>query len=488
MTDPARPLAEGFATPAREPWLAAVRASLKGAPIEGLTHHTAEDLAIAPLYGPLAQSTRAAPQGRSMPGAAWDVRAHVAHPDPVQASARILDALAGGSSSILLTVDPSARTGCAIASAEDLARTLDGVVLEAATVALDAGFLGAVAAGWLAGAAKGSPAAKLAFHLDPLGAFAKAGASPGPIQTHIDHAARTAAALAPVHPQASLFLASGRAVHEAGGSAAQELGVIAASALAYARALTAAGLDMPRAFAAVALGVPVDGEHLQSIAKLRAARDIWARITAACGVQPPARIEARSSRRMLTAIDPWTNLIRLTAAGFAGGAGGADALVLAPFTDALGDPTPLAERLARNTQLILIEESHLGAVGDPAAGSWFIEDLTSELARAGWDMFRAIEAQGGMARALESGFIAANVEGVRMARAEALADGAAPVLGVSVFTDPDQAPVELDRVDRAAFARPAPDTRLPGPDSHCPALTPVRTAETAEQVALDLEA
>ncbi len=125
---------------------------------------------------------------------------------------------------------------------------------------------------------------------------------------------------------------------------------------------------------------------------------------------------------------------------------------------------------------------------DPAAGSWFIEDLTSELARAGWDMFRAIEAQGGVARALESGFIATNVEGVRMARAEALADGAAPVLGVSVFPDPGQAPLELDRVDRAAFARPAPDTRQPGPDNHCPVLAPVRMSETAELVALDLEA
>ena len=160
--------------------------------------------------------------------------------------------------------------------------------------------------------------------------------------------------------------------------------------------------------------------------------------------------------------------------------------MLALFTDALDGSSPLADRLARNIQLILIEESHVGAVGDPAAGSWFIEDLTSELAREGWGVFRAIEAQGGAARALEQGFIAGSVEGVRLARAAAVADGSAQILGVTLYPDPDPSPVELDHADPAAFARTAPDVRLPGADSHCQALVPVRTAEVAEQVALDV--
>ena len=268
-----RALTEGFAAPAREQWLAAVRAALKGAAIEDLTHHTVEDLAIAPLYGPEPDSARRSPQRNARPDGAWDVRAVVAHPDPAEANRRILDALAGGASSILLRIDPSARAGCAAASAQDLARVLDGVVLEAATAALDAGFLGPEAAHWLADAARGSPGAKLALHLDPLTAFAQAGQSPGPIDAHISHAARIAAKLAAVHPRAGLFLATGAAAHEAGGSAAQELGLMAASAIAYAKALTAAGLPMGQALAGVTLGVCVDGEHLQSIAKLRAARE-----------------------------------------------------------------------------------------------------------------------------------------------------------------------------------------------------------------------
>ena len=479
-------LTEGFAAPAREQWLAAVRAALKGAAVADLTHHTVEDLAIAPLYGPEPHSARRSPQRSAAPDGAWDVRAVVVHPDPAEANRRILDALAGGAGSILLKIDPSGQAGCAIASGQDLSRALDGVMLEAATAALDAGFLGPEAARWLADAARGSPGAKLALHLDPLTAFAQAGQSPGPIDAHVAHAAEVAAEVGAAHPHAALFLATGAAVHEAGGSAAQELGFMAACAIAYAKALTAAGLPMAQALAGVTFGVCVDGEHLQSIAKLRAARDIWARIAGACGVDAPARIEARSSRRMLTALDPWTNLIRLTAAGFAAGAGGADAVVLAPFTDALDGSSPLADRLARNIQLILIEESHVGAVGDPAAGSWFIEDLTCELAREGWGVFRAIEAQGGAARALEQGFIAGSVEGVRLARAAAVADGSAPILGVTLYPDPDPSPVGLDRTDPAAFAKTGPDLRQHGADSHCQALVPVRTAEVAEQVALDI--
>ena len=136
MTGPPRPLAEGFATPTREQWLAAVRAGLRGAPIESLTHHTVEDLAIAPLYGPEPGAVRRAPQSRAAPAHGWDVRALVAHPDPAEANRRILDALAGGATSILLKVDPSAGAGCAIASAEDLAHALHGVVLEAAALSL----------------------------------------------------------------------------------------------------------------------------------------------------------------------------------------------------------------------------------------------------------------------------------------------------------------------------------------------------------------
>ncbi len=467
----------------REQWLARVRAVLKDAPFERLASRTVEDLLIQPLYGPGdGAAARAGPQHRRRPAEdamAWDVRVPVAHPDPARANDQVLESLAGGASSVLLSVHSGAAAG--------LGRALDGVMLEAATVALDAGFGGPEAAQGLSDLAKGSPSARLAFHLDPLSAFARSGASPGPIEGHIAAVARAGARLAKPHPAASLVLASGRTAHEAGGSAAQELGLMAASALAYAKALTAAGLPPGQAFAGIVLGLSADGEYLQTLAKLRAARDIWARMTRACRLQLPACIEVRSSRRMLSGFDSWTNLLRLTAAGFGAAAGGADAIVLDAFTDAIGPPGAQARRLARNLQLVLMEESHIGRVEDPAAGAWFIESMTRELARQGWRQFQAIEAQGGVVQALVSGAFATEVRAVHQARETAVAEGALPILGVTLFLDPEARPVEVDDEGRIAPGVGVNGPRLNGPDSRCPPLEPMRLAEAAELVMADLE-
>ena len=462
---------------AKERWLKAAERVLKGAPLSGLTCRTAEGLVIEPLYGPEAQPARRQPLTRAqIADPAWDIRARVDHADPATANACVLDALEGGATSILLSRP---------ASQEALAGALEGVVLDAAPAALDAGLLGPDAARWLSAVAKGAPAAALAFHMDPLTAFAEAGETLGPIEAHVERAARTAAELAPTFPKATLFLATGRAAHEAGGSAPQELGMMAAAGVAYAKALVGAGLPLRQAFEAIVLGVCVDGEILTSIAKLRAAREIWARITGACGAGTPVRIEARSSRRMLTALDPWTNLLRLTAAGVAGAAGGADAMVLGCFTDAIGPPDPRAGRLARNIQLILQQECGLGQVEDPAAGAWTFEALTEQLARESWQVFQAIEADGGLALALNAGRFAGEISKVSAVREAAIAAGVQDVLGVTLFPDPAPRPVEVGAI--AETAEPAPEPRQPGPDSHCMALRPIRIAETAEVIAEELE-
>jgi methylmalonyl-CoA mutase len=178
---------------------------------------------------------------------------------------------------------------------------------------------------------------------------------------------------------------------------------------------------------------------------------------------------------MLTRLDAWTNLLRLTAAGFAGAAGGADAVVLAPFTHVAGAPSALARRQARNTQLILMQESHLGRVQDPAAGAWFIEAVTDELAREGWAVFQAIERQGGLVKALTSGFVAANVDGARGALHAAAEHRG--VLGVTRFPNPDETPLPIEAVSaRSAAVEP----RLPGEDSRCRPLAPMRVAEPFE--------
>ena len=469
-------LAAAFPPTSAADWRALVVKTLGDTPFESLTRTTADGLVIAPLYTaddtPAPATFAPRPFDDERP---WDIRVSVAHPDPARANADALKDLEGGAASLVLRIDPTGQTGVAVGSADDLARALNGVFLELAPVGLDAGFLGPKAADWLGAVAKSSPTALLRFNLDPLSAFAEAGASPGPIEAHLVSAATVAARLAETYPQAQLFLASGRAVHEAGGGEADEVAFAAAAAVAYAKALVRAGLTVEDAFARITLGLAADTDYFLTIAKLRAARAVWARIAAASGASPQARIEARSSQRMLARQDAWTNMLRLTSAGFGAAVGGADAVILGAFSDAHGLATAFARRQSRNTQLVLMEEAHIGRVSDPAAGAGYVEAMTDQIARAAWAEFQAIEAKGGLAGALASGLIAAGVDKVRAARAAA---GQPKIVGVTAFPPAQDAPVEVETPARRAVDAPSP--RLPGPDGACPPLKPSRLAEPYE--------
>jgi len=467
-----QPLAAGFAPASEADWAALVQKTLKGESVESLTRRTIEGLPIQPLY------QQAAPAAFAPKTAAgWDIRTLVRNPTAVGANVEALQDLANGAVSTLIRIDPEGAEGVAVGSAEGLAQVLDGVLLDVAPVALDAGFLGARAADWLAAAAKGAPSAPLALHMDPLSAFARGGASPGPMEAHLIACAGVGARLAEPYPKATLFLASGRVAHEAGGGEALELAVAAAAALAYAKALTRAALPHGQAFERIVLGLALDADYFLTIAKLRAARVVWSKIAGACGVDWPAKIEARSSGRMLTRADAWNNMIRLTAAGLAGAAGGAGAVVLGTFTDALGAPTAFARRQARNTQLILMEEANLGRVADPAAGCAYLETLTDELARAAWDRFQAIEAAGGLIAALESGLVAREVEAARAELRTRIAQRQLKVLGVTDFAPTEERPAPVASFTPTQVSAPSP--RLPGPDSHCPPLEPIRLEDLA---------
>jgi methylmalonyl-CoA mutase len=459
-------VARQFPTPSRGEWEALARGALKGAPIESLTRIDHDGLLVPPLHSAeTAEPALFAPRTSDADGRAWDLRSLVEDDDPAAANALILAELQGGAASVLIA-------GAISADPEPLGRALNGVALELAPVGLDAGLDGPQAANALAVVAKGSPRARLMFHLDPLSDYAANGGSPRSIEDHIALAANTAARHAGAYPEASLFLAGGRVVHEAGGTIAQELGFAAAAALAYARAGQAAGLSLEQAVTGTVLGVAVDAEYLDALAKVRALRLIWRTLSRVLGVETPARIEARSSHRMLGVRDPWPNLLRLTAAGFAGAVGGADAVVLDGFTRARGRPDAFALRQARNTQLVLMEEAHLGRVDDPAAGSWFLDTRTRQLAQAGWAEFQRIEAEGGIVAALRAGAIQARVAEARARLEAGLVEGRVHRIGVTRFIDPAPASASVAGV----AAEPA---RPPSNDAIAP-LSPIRLGEVHE--------
>ncbi len=484
MTQSAHPLANGFPAASREDWLALVETVLKGQSFDKrLVKSTADDIAVQPLYTAENAAEAAGPLfGARDLDRPWELRSTISHPDPREANRQTLQELQNGAASVLIRVDPTGRNGVCAASKADLAIALDGVLLDLAPVALDAGFLGPQAADWLAELGKMAPNAPFAFHMDPLSVFAATGDCPGPIQSHVFLAAETGARWAGPYAKASFFLASGRVVHEAGGSEGQELAFALASALTYAKAMVRSGLSMSEAFSRIVLGLSVDETYFSSLAKVRAARLLWNKLSAACGVDVPANIECRSSSRMLSRLDPWVNLLRLTAAGFAAGVGGADAVTLAPFTEPLGRATDFARRQARNTQLVLMEEANLGRVGDPAAGAWYLETLTDNIARNAWFRFQAIEGLGGLIEALADGAFQKDIAEVRFRRSSDIATRRTGIIGVSEFPTLTGAPVELDTVDAAAFARPAPRINLPGPAAKCTALAPWRSSEAFERL------
>ncbi|HKN95618.1 MAG TPA: methylmalonyl-CoA mutase family protein, partial [Pseudonocardiaceae bacterium] len=237
-----------------------------------------------------------------------------------------------------------------------------------------------------------------------------------------------------------------------------ELGCSLAAAVAYLRALTDAGMDVDAAAGQLEFRYAIGADQFLGIAKLRAGRRLWARVTEVCGVRPDARAQrqhAVTAPAMLTRRDPWVNMLRTTVACFAAGVGGADAVTVAPFDSAIGRSNDFARRIARNTQSILLEESRLAGVIDPAGGSWYVETLTDQLAQCAWSVFTDLERAGGIVAALESGALADRLAQTRRVREANIATRADAITGVSEY--PNLAEPDVPR----APAVPEPTGGLP---------------------------
>jgi methylmalonyl-CoA mutase len=237
--------------------------------------------------------------------------------------------------------------------------------------------------------------------------------------------------------------------------------------------MEAARLPLEDAFRAIYFRLAADQDQLLTIVKFRSLRKLWARIEAACGLEPiSAFIAAETAWRMMTKRDPHGNIVRGTIATLAAALGGANAITVLPFTAAIGIPDDFARRIARNTQTILIEEANLHRVADPAAGSGAIEALTQALCEAAWGKFQEIENAGGAAAALETGLIQRAVAEVRTKREAGVARREESLVGTSDFSDLDEQAVAVagSPQPRQEFAdkqaEPLPRIRLAEPFEH----------------------
>ncbi|KMO77992.1 MAG: methylmalonyl-CoA mutase small subunit [Mycolicibacterium rufum] len=238
----------------------------------------------------------------------------------------------------------------------------------------------------------------------------------------------------------------GPTLHDLGANASWELGAAIGAGVAYLRALLDAGLPTATALRQISFRFAADDDQFMTIAKLRAARRLWARVAevAEAPEAGAATLHAATSLPMMAQRDPWVNMLRTTVAAFAAGVGGADTVLVHPFDVAIdggfpGTARSFARRIARNTQLLLLEESHLGQVLDPAGGSWFVEDLTSRLADAAWTNFQEIEGAGGFEAAREH--VRERIAEVAGRRAEDIAHRRTAITGVNEFPDLAEVPL-----------------------------------------------
>lgn len=419
------------------------------------------------------------------PGLPWEIRQEHAQPARAAACAQILEDLEGGVQSVLLRLDDAAQEGVAVGSdafaaarargglmvstVDDLDEVLDGVLLDLAPMALDAGAQ-ALAAGALLialarrrGIADGAIGGALRY--DPLGTLAAAGELDVSAEEALSRAGELAAEVAGSFPGITALAVDTRAYVDAGATPAQELAIAVATAIAYLRACDAAGLPPERAAAQIELTVGVGADQFLEIAKLRALRRLWSHVLGACGEAEAAgatRVYARTSSRGLAAVDPWTNMLRATTGAFAAAVGGADGITVTTFDAPLGQAGPLGRRLARNTQMILLEESGLRRVADPGGGSWYVESLTDDLARTAWERVQAIEAQGGIVAALRGGMLAEGIAASTHERTQDLATRRRRLTGVNTFPLLGDDRLTLEPGDREELVARELDARSAG--------------------------
>lgn len=458
-------LAAEFPHATESDWRKLVDGVLKGADFtRKLVGQTRDGIAIMPLEG---RRKDAAPIAGARGVAPWKSVARLDHPDAHEANTLVLEELKDGADSIALVFTGAASArgfGLPDNSPKTFEAALKGIHLDLISTRLECSpFTGrATAEAFASYCAKNRlPGATVTcdFGIATIAAMAATGRMPTTFAASMDSARAVIADLQAKGFAGPFLRADSRPFADAGASEAQELAATLSQVVAYLRALITKGMGAEEAASLISVTLSADDDQFLTIAKLRAYRLLHARVLEALGLSArPATIHVETGWRMLTRHDSYTNVLRNTIAAFAAGVAGADSLSVLPFTAALGLADSAARRLARNTSLILSEESNLHRVIDPAAGAGGIEALTDEIAVKAWKLFQQIELQKadgdtGIVAALSNGFIAEAIRDVRDARAKDLATRKQPMTGVSEFPDVKETPPQVLKAAAATKAQ-----------------------------------
>lgn len=485
------PWLAGFPPVSRETWKAQVEAELKGVPFEKkMLSPTYEGITLQPIYR--REDVAGLPHIHSLPGfgpyvrgssavgvveRGWEVSQEIATPDAAGFNDAARSGLDRGLTALNMVVDratrngadpdwaPETEIGCgglSVASMADMRTALREIDLTQVPVFIRSGASGMPVASLMValGRERGDDVARLrgCVEVDPLGVLAHEGR----LAQSLDAAYREMAALtvwaAEKAPGLQTVCVHTRPWHEAGGNAVQELGFGLATALEYVRAMGERGVGLEVVAPRLRFAFTVGTQFFMEIAKLRAARMLWARLASVLGGTPAAQRTTLHVRTCLfnkTVYDPYVNMLRTTVEAFSGVLGGCDSLQVGAFDEVVRTPDAFSQRIARNQQLVLRDECQLTKVADPAGGSWYVENLTAELAGRAWAIFQEIEKLGGMAKALQAGWPQAEVAKIAEARRVGVARRRDSIIGTNVYANPTEKPLEVPdtRSELAGFRR-----------------------------------
>lgn len=490
--DAERGFFDEFSKPDKVQWKAEATAALKGAPFDKVMYtKTYEGLTIEPIY--LAEDIAGLPHLGSKPGfipyvrstrpngmlkAPWRISQELtlAFPQEVNEEARY--DLSRGQTALNIVLDRPTRSGIAPAEAAenevgrrgvsletlaDVSTLFHAIDLDRVAVQCSGGATALPLTAMLSVALQDSekginffPRVDACIGADPLGVLATEGRLPLSLKVAYDSLYQCTAWVAKKAPKLQTVFVEGHPYHDAGASSTEEVGFALATAVEYVRELLARGLDIETIAPRIRFGFSLGSTFFMEIAKLRAARILWAQVVAAFGGSEEARkmfIHGRTSAFNKTAFDPYVNMLRVTSEGFSGAVGGVDSMHLSPFDEAMRTPDRFSRRIARNVQIMLQEEARFTMPIDMGGGSYFIEKLTHEFAQAAWTIFQDVEKNGGMTKALQAGTPQAAAAAAAAKRAKAVETRADVILGTNMYANLVEKKIEIPTVDRAALKK-----------------------------------
>ena len=468
-------------------WEALARAELKGASPDSLIWHTPEGIAVKPLY--TAADLEGLDHLGGMPGVApflrgpratmyanrpWTLRQYAGFSTAEESNRFFKQGLRNGQMGLSVAFDLAThrgydsdhphvvgdvgKAGVAIDSVEDMKILFDGIPLDRMSVSMtmNGAVLPVLAGLIVAGEEQGVDRAKLSGTIqnDILKEFMVRNTyiyPPAPsmriVADIIDHTARRM-------PKFNSISISGYHMQEAGATCVQELAFTLADGLEYVRAARGRGLDIDAFAPRLSFFFGIGMNFFMEIAKLRAARLLWARLMRPFGPKKAESLSLRThcqtSGVSLTEQDPYNNVVRTTIEAMAAVLGGTQSLHTNSFDEALALPTPFSARIARNTQLIIAEETGIPRVVDPLGGSYYVERLTASIAAEATKLIDEVEALGGMTKAVESGMPKLRIEEAAARRQARVDRGDDTIVGVNKYRPEEPTPVEVRDIDNTA--------------------------------------